>query len=387
MSTLPFAADSPSVSKLPVHAQVRHYYGTHTYNRLDNPADHPTQLSKDLNNCLRCIYYNDTSVPNTLTVIPLVHLPIPATSILGAATADNAANPVGVPIEPATLVSPPATTVTMPSNPDHGTIAAWLVTTRVPSSNTHYLTVLPSPISLDEHHPGNAKWGNRYVSGLLPGTFTRFHPLVSPKYWYERIQVMTVHFPFSPYRLHLGDTVLNPAEEEFNKDDRVSSLTPIREYFDANSWLDFVLPNPSVHNVVEMYGDNQPFISSSSRIDTREIILPVFFPIPLGYEIVPFTIECPKNIPALKAFYTKKGSTTAATWLCDNPLFVAWFDWAAVSPKATMDYTIIRPLRVITSPDAKRVTLIIQRIALDSFIAVRPSKDVINLYRTLKNLR
>ena len=99
---------------------------------------------------------------------------------------------------------------------------------------------------------------------------------------------------------------------------------------------------------------------------------------------MPFTIECPKNIPALKAFYTKIGSTTAATWLCDNPLFVAWFDWAAVSPKATMDYTIIRPLRVITSPDAKRLTLIIQRIALDSFIAVRPSKDVVNLYMTLK---
>ena len=49
-----------------------------------------------------------------------------------------------------------------------------------------------------------------------------------------------------------------------------------------------------------------------------------------------------------------------------------------------MTYTIIRPLRVITSPDAKRLTLIIQWIALDSFIAVRPSKDVINLYRTLK---
>ena len=97
MSTLPFANDRTSVSKLPVHAQVRHYYGTHTYNGLDNPANYPTTVSKALQRCLRCIYYDDSSIPSSLTGVPPVQHPIPSTSILGAASADNKDNPVGVP--------------------------------------------------------------------------------------------------------------------------------------------------------------------------------------------------------------------------------------------------------------------------------------------------
>ena len=272
--TTRFTANKSEVSKLPVHGQVRHYFGAHHHDGLDNPLDLHDHLKRALKESLRCIYYIDTPITSKLTGVPSVSFPIPVTSILGACS------PTDAPLAKQnatteTLVPPPTTDVKMQCNPGHGVIAAWLVMTRVPGSSTRHISMISSPIALDESPPSNAKWGTRYVSGLYPGTVTRFSS-ATPDSWFPKVQMMTLHFPFSPFTLHFGDTTLLPGEID-DEDDIAPSLIPVKEYFDDNSWASFILPNSFAGISDAAYDAVKPYTTPSSRRNAREILLPVSF--------------------------------------------------------------------------------------------------------------
>ena len=118
-----FAVNKSEVSRLPVHGQVRHYFGAHHHNGLDNPLDLHDHLKRALKESIRCIYYSDTPITSKLTGVPSVSFPIPATSILGACS------PTDAPLAEQdttteTLVPPPTTAVKMQCNSGHGIIAA-----------------------------------------------------------------------------------------------------------------------------------------------------------------------------------------------------------------------------------------------------------------------
>ena len=380
-----FTANKSEVYKLPVHGQVRHYFGAHHHDGLDNPLDLHDHLKRSLKESLRCIHCSDTPITSKLTGVPSVTFPTPATSILGACS------PTDTPLAEhdatmETLVPSPTTAVKIQCNPGHGVITAWLVITRVPSSSTRHLSMISSPIALDESPPGNAKWDNPYVSGLYPGTVTRFSS-ATPDSWSPKVQMMILHFPFSPFTLHLGDTTLLPGEtnDEDDVDDIAPSLIPVREYFDDNSWASFILPNSFTGITDAAYGGVKPYNTPSSRGNARDILLSVFFPIFLGHDIIPFHIKYPSTVADLVSYFTTEGTSTADTWLCQNPLFVAWFNWASITSAVTVEATTLRTRRISTSYDAKCCSLLIQRIALDSFFATESSKAVVHLQKFLKS--
>ena len=271
--TTRFAANKSEVSKLHVHGQVRHYFGAHHHDGLDNPLDLHDHLKRALKESLRCIYYIDTHITSKITGVPSVTFSIPVTSILGASS------PTDVPLAEQdatmeTLVPPPITVVKMQGNPGHGIITVWLVMTRVSGSSTRHLSMISSLIVLDESPPGNAKWGNRYDSGLYPGTVTRFSS-ATPDSWFSKVQMMTLHFPFSPFTLHLGDTTLLPGEtdDEDDVDDIAPSLISIRKYFDDNSWASFILPNSSQASPIQ----NMVVSNRITRYPLAETYVTFFF--------------------------------------------------------------------------------------------------------------
>ena len=142
------------------------------------------------------------------------------------------------------------------------------------------------------------------------------------------VQMMTSQFPFFPFTLHLGDTTFLPGEtdDEDDIDDIAPSLIPVREFFDDNSWAFFILFNSFASITDAAYGEIKPYNTPSSRGNTRDVLLPVFFSILLGHDIIPFHIECPSIVIDIVSYFTTKGISTANTWLCQNPLFVAWFN-------------------------------------------------------------
>ena len=156
--------------------------------------------------------------------------------------------------------------------------------------------------------------------------------------------MMTLHFSFSPFTLHLGDTILLPGEtdDKYDVDDIAPSLIPIREYFDDNSWASFILPN-SFAGITDAADDGvKPYNTPSSRGNARDILLPVFFPIPLGHDIIPFHMECPSTVADLVSYFTTERTSTADIWLCQNPLFVAWSNWASITSAVTVEATTLR---------------------------------------------
>ena len=110
----------------------------------------------------------------------------------------------------------------------------------------------------------------------------------------------------------------------------------------------------------------------------------MFFPIPLGHDIIIFHVKCPSTVADPVSYFTTEGTSTADTWLCQNPLFVAWFNWASITFAVTVEATILRTKRISTSYDAKRCSFLIQRIALDSF-SPESSKTVVNFQKFLKS--
>ena len=199
--------------------------------------------------------------------------------------------------------------------------------------------------------------------------------------------MMTLSFPFSPFTLHLGDTTLLPGEtdDEDDVDDIAPSLIPVREFFDDNSWASFILPNSLVSITDTAYGTVKPYNTPSSRGNTRDILLPVFSPIPLGHAIILFHIKCPSTVADLVSYFTTEGTSTADTWLCQNPLFVDWFNWASITFAVTVEATILRTKRISTSYDAKRCSFLIQRIALDSFFSLSLLR-LLFIFRSFSNI-
>ena len=110
--------------------------------------------------------------------------------------------------------------------------------TQVQGGTTCHLSMISSPIALNESPPGNGKWGNRYVSGPFS---------VTPDSWFAKVQMMTLKFPFSPFTLHLGDTTPLPGEtdDKYDVNDIAPSLIPVRDFLDDHSWTSFILPIPS----------------------------------------------------------------------------------------------------------------------------------------------
>ena len=154
--TTRFVANKFEVSKLTVHGQVRHYFGTHHYDGLNNSLDLHDHLKRALKESLRCIYYSDSHITSKLTDVPSVPSPIPVTSMLGSSSPTDIALVEQDDIMEA-LVTSPTTAVKMQCNPGHGIIPAWLVMTRVPDSTSRHVSMISSPIASDESPFDNTK--------------------------------------------------------------------------------------------------------------------------------------------------------------------------------------------------------------------------------------
>ena len=90
LKTTRFAANKSDVFKLPVHGQMRHYFGAHHHDGLDNPLDPHDHLKRALKESLGCVYYSDTPITSKLIGVPSITFLIPATFILGASSPTDA---------------------------------------------------------------------------------------------------------------------------------------------------------------------------------------------------------------------------------------------------------------------------------------------------------
>ena len=199
--------------------------------------------------------------------------------------------------------------------------------------------------------------------------------------------MMTLKFSFSPFTLHLGDTTPLPGEtdDKYDVNDIAPSLIPVREFLDDHSWTSFILPNSFTSITDTAYDAVKPYNTPSSRGNSRDSLLPVFSPTPLGHDIIPFHIECPFTVTNLVSYFTTEGISTANTWICQNPLFVAWFNWVTIIFALTVEGTIFRTKRISTSYDTKCFYLFIQRIVLDIFMTLSLLR-LLFIFRSSSNL-